>query len=44
MLPIHPIPLVLSILVGLLIGLMVWGFWRATPRKTNRGFESCITN
>ena len=25
---VHPIALILGILVGLLIGLTVWGFWR----------------
>lgn len=32
---VHPIALILGILVGLLIGLTVWGFWRV--RKDQAG-------
>ena len=33
MLSAHAIPLLLSILVGLLLGLLVWGFWRTWRRE-----------
>ena len=26
--PVHPIALILGVLVGLLVGLTAWGFWR----------------
>jgi len=31
----YGIPLLLSILVGLLLGLVVWGYWRARRREVS---------
>ena len=33
MLSLHPIVLLLGIMVGLLFGLIVWGFWQVQQRK-----------
>jgi hypothetical protein len=35
MLLMHSTPLLLSILVGLLIGLIAWGFWRTHQQDVN---------
>jgi hypothetical protein len=31
---VHMIPLLLSLLVGLLLGLIAWGLWRAAKQKS----------
>jgi hypothetical protein len=33
-LPIHPIPLLLSIVIVVLIILLIWGFWQIQCRKS----------
>jgi sensor domain CHASE-containing protein len=35
MLPVHPVPVFLALVVGLLLGLLVWGFWRARRQEEN---------
>ena len=32
---IHPIPLLLLLIIGLLAALIVWGFWQAQSQKSN---------
>jgi hypothetical protein len=34
-LPVHPMALILGILVGLLVGLTAWGFWRLHKDQSN---------
>jgi hypothetical protein len=34
-LPVHPIAVILGILVGLLVGLTAWGFWRIHKDQSN---------
>jgi len=32
---IHPIPLLLLFIIGLLTALIIWGFWQAQSQKSN---------
>ena len=32
---IHPIPLLLLLIIGLLTGLLIWGFWQIQSQKSN---------
>ncbi len=38
MISIYPVPLLLAILIGLLLGLIIWGFLQVRSHPRNEGF------